>query len=307
MFYLTSRRFVPLLLATTFLIALLHLSRDRNVQEDSFKATSNAHSRALPKDFSWKDVAQKHPVEDYLRLPTGSPKSIPSMQTEFGLETIEEKAVRQHRLSEIKEAFQHTWSGYRRRAWMSDEVSPLSGLSNNDFGGMGATLVDSLDTLWIMGLQDEFEEAIADVEKIDFSTSDMHFLNIFETTIRFLGGLLGAYDVSGQQYPILLQKAVELGNMLYLAFDTPNRMPVTRWNWQNTAQGGDQEAESHAFLAEVGSLTLEFTRLSQLTGEPKWYDAVARITTVLHDTQNKTKIPGLWPHLVNMKDIGEYN
>jgi mannosyl-oligosaccharide alpha-1,2-mannosidase len=48
-------------------------------------------------------------------------------------------------------------------------------------------------------------------------------------------------------------------------------------------------------VSELGSLSLEFTRLSQLTGEPKYYDAIARISNVLADAQNTTKLPGMWP------------
>jgi mannosyl-oligosaccharide alpha-1,2-mannosidase len=48
-------------------------------------------------------------------------------------------------------------------------------------------------------------------------------------------------------------------------------------------------------VSEIGSLSLEFTRLSQLTGEPKYYDAIARISDVLADAQNSTKLPGMWP------------
>jgi len=50
-----------------------------------------------------------------------------------------------------------------------------------------------------------------------------------------------------------------------------------------------------ALLAELGSLTLEFTRLSQLTLDPKYFDAVQRISDLMYEKQNQTKIPGLWP------------
>ena len=40
---------------------------------------------------------------------------------------------------------------------------------------------------------------------------------------------------------------------------------------------------------------MEFTYLSQLTGESKYYDAIARITDNLEDYQNRTRLPGMWP------------
>jgi mannosyl-oligosaccharide alpha-1,2-mannosidase len=48
-------------------------------------------------------------------------------------------------------------------------------------------------------------------------------------------------------------------------------------------------------LAEIGSLSLEFTRLAQITGEQKYYDAVARITDNLEEFQDNTRLPGMWP------------
>jgi mannosyl-oligosaccharide alpha-1,2-mannosidase len=42
---------------------------------------------------------------------------------------------------------------------------------------------------------------------------------------------LSAYDLSEGKHHVLLEKAVQLGDMLYGAFDTPNRLPITRWDW----------------------------------------------------------------------------
>jgi mannosyl-oligosaccharide alpha-1,2-mannosidase len=47
--------------------------------------------------------------------------------------------------------------------------------------------------------------------------------------------------------------------------------------------------------AELGSLSLEFTRLAQITGNATYYDAVARITDALEAFQMNTTFPGLWP------------
>ena len=52
-------------------------------------------------------------------------------------------------------------------------------------------------------------------------------------------------------------------------------------------------------VSEIGSLSLEFTKLSQLTGDPKYYDAVQRVSDVFEDSQMKTKLPGMWPIVVD--------
>ena len=153
-----------------------------------------------------------------------------------------------------------------------------------------------------MDLHKEFEDAVAAIQEIDFSTCALKELNVFETTIRYLGGFLSAYDLSGGKYPILIQKATEMGDMLYKAFDTPNRMPITRWNFKAAVSGVSQEAGDSVLVSEIGSLTLEFTRLSQITGDLRYYDAVQRIMDVFEEQQDKTKLPGMWPVVVNAKD-----
>jgi mannosyl-oligosaccharide alpha-1,2-mannosidase len=83
-----------------------------------------------------------------------------------------------------------------------------------------------------MDMRKEFAIAVAALNKIEFTTPSIDTLNVFETTIRYLGGLLAAHDLCGGKYPILMEKALELGEMLYVAFDTPNRLPVARWYWR---------------------------------------------------------------------------
>lgn len=48
-------------------------------------------------------------------------------------------------------AFKHAWKGYRRFAWGHDHLRPITE-SYHDWFGMGLTILDSLDTLYIMGL-----------------------------------------------------------------------------------------------------------------------------------------------------------
>ncbi|KAI4132792.1 MAG: hypothetical protein LQ338_000496 [Usnochroma carphineum] len=246
-------------------------------------------------------ASEHYPVTWLISIPTGTPAKIPKIQHNFGTETEKEKAEREQRLTAVKESFVHSWAGYKKYAWKEDELAPIRGGHATTFGGWGATLVDSLDTLWLMGLKGDFEEALKAVEEIDFSTPRLEKLNVFETTIRYLGGFLGAYDLSGGKYPMLLDKAKEVGDFLYGAFDTPNRLPVTRWDWEAARKGKMQEAPESALIAEVGSLTLEFTRLAQLTKDAKYFDAIQRITDVLDEQQNKTALPGLWPVIMDAR------
>ena len=253
---------------------------------------------AVPTIIHWEKQVEHFPVptESLIRLPTGAPTLIPNIQHAFNDETPDAKINREKRQSKVKEEFKKAWAGYKKYAWLHDELSPVSGKFRDPFCGWAATLVDTLDTLWIMGLQEEFEEAARAVDLIDFTTSPRSDIPVFETTIRYLGGLLAAYDVSDGKYKNLLEKAVELGEILMGAFDTPNRMPVLYYRWKPTFASQPHRASQRSNTAELGSLSMEFTRLAQLTDDSRYYDAVARITNALSEWQDRgTKLDGVFP------------
>lgn len=249
----------------------------------------------------WKKFPEHFPIpsESLIQLPTGKPKAIPKIQYEFSEESVKDNVDRKKKLEQIKKTFEFSWDGYTKNAWMQDELSPVSGRYRNPFCGWAATLVDTLDTLWMMGMIDQFENATAAVKDIDFTTSLRRDIPMFETTIRYLGGLLGAFDISGGKYMVLLDKAVELAEILMGAFDTPNRMPMTYYLWQPAFASQPHRARTRVVLAELGSMSVEFTRLAQITKEAKYYDAIARITNEFEMWQNNTKMPGLWPKSVD--------
>ncbi|KAL1915943.1 uncharacterized protein VTP21DRAFT_6331 [Calcarisporiella thermophila] len=125
----------------------------------------------------------------------------------------------------------HAWNGYKKYAYGHDELRPLSKRATDRFGGWACTLVDSLDTLFIMGMQAEFDRAVDVVKNLDFSRVNVlpgdekgvKQVSVFETVIRHLGGLLSAYEMSGNK--ILLAKAEELGNFLLNAFHPKTGLP----------------------------------------------------------------------------------
>lgn len=57
------------------------------------------------------------------------------------------------RLEAVRDAFRHAWKGYKDYAWGHDELKPIS-KSFGEWFGLGLTLIDALDTMWIMGLKE---------------------------------------------------------------------------------------------------------------------------------------------------------
>lgn len=89
----------------------------------------------------------------------------------------------------IKKAMQFAWAAYEQYAFGMDEIKPETMTGSNGWGGFGTTLVDSLDTLWLMGMKEEFQRA-RDWVRDSLNNNRNRMVSFFETTIRSLGGLL---------------------------------------------------------------------------------------------------------------------
>lgn len=286
-----SRRFIQMLLV--FIIAIVGFLLLRPL------LASSASNPVVKSSYDWSTYRYHHPINSIASLPSGKPHTFPPIQHKFRPESKPAAIQRKARQQAVLDTFKKGWQNYKAYAWMQDELQPISGHGKQTFGGWAATLVDSLDTLWIMGLKREFTEAVKAAVSIDWANTTDTACNMFETNIRHLGGLLAAYDLSHE--PALLAKAVELGDMLYAGFDTPNHMPPFWLDFQK-AKAGQLVAEDHQISAAVGSFGLEFTRLSQITKDPKYYDAIARVMSVFFDHQDTTQLPGMWPTHINARD-----
>ncbi|KAK0753904.1 glycoside hydrolase [Schizothecium vesticola] len=249
-----------------------------------------------PSSFDWSARTPAHAVDpaDMVPLPDGPPQALPRIQHRFSPDDLDAafNKTQRERRNAVRDVAKKSWDAYRTYAWGRDEVRPLSLRGDDTFAGWGATLVDSLDTLWIMGFHAEFHDAVRIVARIDWNNATSSSCSLFETTIRYLGGLLSAHDLSGS--PILLAKALELGEMLLAAFDTPTHLPANNLDF-SLAKAGALVASPREASAALGTLSLEFTRLSQLTGRPDFHSAIDPIKHHLLRTQPTTKLPGMWP------------
>jgi mannosyl-oligosaccharide alpha-1,2-mannosidase len=275
------------LAAGLFVLVALHMLLPDTLSNTGF----------APSSFDWNAAHQFYPPKSIKSLPTGSARPLPRVQAPPT--AFKDPGTPDPRRDAVREAFRRSWDAYKTHAWLQDELAPVKGGGKETFGGWGATLVDSLDTLWIMGFEDEFYEASDAMAGVDFGKTHAGAANLFETTIRHLGGLLAAYDLSGEQ--ALLDKAVELGDMLYMGFDTPNRLPGFWFDFDKAIKG-TQIAGTNDASAAPASLCLEFTRLSQITGDPKYYAATDRVTRFLEKIQFETSLPGLWPVTLDFRN-----
>jgi len=118
----------------------------------------------------------------------------------------------------VKSEFLHAWNGYLQHARGMDALRPLSRTGRNwHDASLVMTPLDAFDTMLLMGLEEEAAEAKAMIlEGLSF---DHDFpVQLFEVTIRLLGGLLTAYQMDGD--PHFLELATDLADRLLPAFDT---------------------------------------------------------------------------------------
>ena len=136
------------------------------------------------------------------------------------------------RKEEVVNAMRHFWAGqeqtdeidcrYSEYAWGHDELKPLSQSYSDTYGHLGLTLIESLDTLWLMGLKDEFDQGVEwVVESFQLESTELIPIRVLGT--RVLGGLLSAYELSKNE--ILLIKSVKVGDLILAAFDSNNLFP----------------------------------------------------------------------------------
>ncbi|OQD78372.1 hypothetical protein PENDEC_c001G01952 [Penicillium decumbens] len=201
----------------------------------------------------------------------GSAIAYPFAQTEAVLG----QSQSQQKADAVKEAFQHAWNGYIRYAFPHDELHPVSNGYGDSRNGWGASAVDALSTAIMMGNQDAVNTILDHISKIDYSQTSEQ-VSLFETTIRYLAGMLSGYDLltgpashlinSKDKVDNLLTQSKNLADVLKFAFDTGSGVPYNNLNI--TSKGNDGSTTTG--LAVTGTLALEWTRLSDLLGDDSY-------------------------------------
>ncbi len=170
---------------------------------------------------------------------------------------------------EVKAEFLHAWEGYKKYAWGHDDLKPLSKTHHDWYAQpLLMTPVDALDTMIIMGFTEEAARTKKYIlDNLSFD-KDIYVQN-FEITIRLLGGLLSAYQLTGDRR--LLSLAEDLGNRLLPVFDSPTGLPYRYVNLRTRKVRGEVSNP-----AETGTLLIEFGTLSKLTRKPIFYEKAKR-------------------------------
>ncbi|XP_036320679.1 ER degradation-enhancing alpha-mannosidase-like protein 3 isoform X1 [Rhagoletis pomonella] len=191
--------------------------------------------------------------------------------------------------NEAREMFYHAYRAYMDNAYPADELMPLScsgryrgvtpsrGDMDDILGNFSMTLVDSLDTLVLLGDFDEFERAVKLVIQ-DVRFDNDIVVSVFETNIRMVGGLLSAHVLTDHIQKNngvmlwykgeMLEMARDLAYRLLPAFNTSTGIPHARVNLRNGMKDEQLRKSRETCTACAGTILLEFAALSRLSGDP---------------------------------------
>jgi len=185
----------------------------------------------------------------------------------------------------VKEAVKHAWKGYKQYAWGADDLKPLTKEPEVWYKqSMLMTPVDAFDTFVLLGLKEEANEAKNIIlQKLDFNINQD--VQVFEITIRLLGGLLTAYELDRNKK--FLNLADDLGKRLMPCFNTPTGMP---YRYINLQTGAIRDSANNP--AEIGTLMMEFGKLSKLTGNPIYYNAAKKAIMAVYNKRSQINLVG---------------
>lgn len=170
---------------------------------------------------------------------------------------------------EVRAEFQHAWGAYKRFAFGYDEVAPISGKPKDFFidgHSFGLSIIEAMDTLYVMGLDDELNACVSWLRShVNFDVDGN--VQMFEAVIRMVAGLLTGYYATGERF--LFEASRDLADRLLPCFTkSPTGAP---YRFANLRTGAVSAPQTN--LAEIGSNILEFGDLSRLTGDRKYLDA----------------------------------
>ncbi|XP_069120204.1 endoplasmic reticulum mannosyl-oligosaccharide 1,2-alpha-mannosidase-like isoform X2 [Argopecten irradians] len=202
-----------------------------------------------------------------------------------------QEGKRTARQEAVVDAFRFAWQAYKKYAWGHDEFHPIT-RTHSEWFGVGLTIVDSLDTLVILGLKPEFDDAR------EWVATELTFekdkdVNLFEITIRVLGGLLATYHLTGDD--LFKDKAIDLGNRLLPCFNSPSNVPFSDVNLM-TSRAHAPRWGPDSSTSEVTTIQLEFRDLSRVTKDDKYENSVMTVSKHIHGLPKKD---GLVPIFVN--------
>lgn len=215
------------------------------------------------------------------------------------------------RREEVTEAFEHAWNGYAQHCMGHDTMHPVTNTCDDDFGGWGATAIDALSTAIMFRKDDIVQQILRFIATLDFAVvAGGTSIQLFEVTIRHFGAMLSAHDLLNgpfsdlasdkQLRQALYSQMIRLGDALSCGFSTPSGIPR---NWVDPTLCTTDSGTSNT-VAGVGTMILEFARLSDITGHQMYTQLARRAEQYLINPEpaERMPFPGIFGSFVSVHD-----
>ena len=220
----------------------------------------------------------------------------------------------------VIEMFRFAWHGYYTYAFPDDDLRPVTNSGYNSRNGWGVAAVDALDTAIIMEQTDIVNQILEFIPYIDFTKVSrpgaLLSVSLFETNIRYIGGLLSGYDllkgpfkhldVDQDKVDTLLKQCLVLADTVKYAFNTTSGIPINDLFVNNKTYATRYKLDDGTFgagLAELGTLVLEWQHLSDLSGNPEYGELAQKAESYFLNPSSEVW-PGLTGGLFSV-DTGE--
>ena len=220
-------------------------------------------------------------------------------------EEVEENIVvidsKSYTAEDIKKEMLRTWIAYKEYAWGYDVLLPHSKKGYNWYDqSLGISPIDAYSTLAVMGLNEETQ--LVENYALSKDWDQDVYVQVFEVNIRILGGLLAIYDHS--KNPEILNKAIDFGNRILPAFNSPTGIPYHSVNLRTgqTAGNHGEGLGNVVNTAQAATYLLEFGILSYYSKDPKYYQAAKKATMAIFNRKSEIGLPG---DFINV-DTGEW-
>jgi len=289
--------FIPALL---FLMTLTIIHRDTHALHESSlnqqkesrqKGIKNSQNRRLEGTDGLQENDLIHRNKDFLSMDNGGSGEIPSSSLDkkptFDDTSYLNAKSDEERSEAVKKAMEFAFDSYSYTCWGKDELLPLT-KTCEEWLRQGATIIDSISTLYIMGLTDQYKKAKKFVEdELNFDSKTNNYQSFFETTIRMLGGLNSAHALTGEK--IFFDKAFDLASRMLNGFSNSKYgFPYGRYDVSK--REGRFGNNGQIVLAEIGTLQIEFTYVAVQSGDKRFSEKVLSIFKLLNDVEKTNKL-----------------
>lgn len=178
------------------------------------------------------------------------------MEFSFRFKNLFEKSIiqleyeqNQNFRKDLTAAVRDAFLNYDKFCRNSDEINSETGECIDNMG-FSATLLESVETLYLLGLDNLYYTAYHQI-KSDFHCRKLSYVNRRELWTRGVGSLIGAYTITGEK--MFLEKAEECGKEL-LKFERKNDPYVN-------IQTGEMKKRTMENGVELSDLTAGFPEL----------------------------------------------